>query len=109
MWRRLVETRRAILGGQMAEVAALESVDLDTELERRPTVLADLAGSTIVFEGKRVSFPERVAEELEAVVAADGPFTAGELPGSLDEQGRLVLVRRLVREGFLRRNGGRAC
>jgi hypothetical protein len=103
--RRFVETRRAILDGQMSEVAALESVDLDTELERRPTVLADLEGSTIVFEGKRVSFPERVAEELEAVVAADGPFTAGELPGSLDEQGRLVLVRRLIREGFLRRNG----
>ena len=31
-----------------------------------------------------------------------GPFSAAELPGPLDEQARLVLVRRLVREGFLR-------
>ena len=29
-------------------------------------------------------------------------ITAASLPGSLDEAGRLVLVRRLVREGFLR-------
>jgi hypothetical protein len=102
--RRFVETRRPILDGQLSEVAALASIDLDTPLERRPTVLAELDGTTLVFEGKRVSFPERVAEELDAVYDADGPFSAAELPGALDDEGRLVLVRRLIREGFLRRS-----
>ena len=44
----------------------------------------------------------RIAGELEFVVRADGPFSAAELPGNLDDDGRLVLVRRLVREGLLR-------
>ena len=39
---------------------------------------------------------------MAAAVEGEGPFTAADLPGSLDEAGRLVLVRRLVREGFLR-------
>jgi hypothetical protein len=40
--------------------------------------------------------------EVSALAAADGPVQACDLPGELDEAGRLVLVRRLVREGFLR-------
>jgi hypothetical protein len=102
--RRLVEARRPILDGQLSEVGALESVDLDTELEKRSTVIAELDGTTLVFEGKRLAFPERVAEELEAIFAADQPLTAGDLPGRLNDEGRLVLVRRLIREGFLRRS-----
>jgi hypothetical protein len=35
-------------------------------------------------------------------VEATGRFTARGLPGGLDDAGRLVLVRRLIREGFLR-------
>jgi hypothetical protein len=36
------------------------------------------------------------------VARAEDPFTAADLPGSLDTAGRLVLVRRLVREGLVR-------
>ena len=36
------------------------------------------------------------------MAAVEGPFRLADLPGRLDEPGRLVLVRRLVREGFLR-------
>ena len=32
------------------------------------------------------------------------PFTPADLPDGLDDEGRLVLVRRLIREGFLRRS-----
>jgi hypothetical protein len=49
-----------------------------------------------------VTFPAHAREEVEAVVGAEEPFTVAELPGSLDAAGRLVLVRRLVREGLLR-------
>jgi hypothetical protein len=105
---RLVSTRRPILDGQLAEVRGLAELRVDTPVERRPTVIADLDGTTLSFEGKRVSFPEHVREELEAVVAADGPFTAADLPGDLDDESRLVLVRRLIREGFLRRSAGGA-
>ena len=102
---RLVRTRRPLREGQMRQLRALEELEVDTELERRPTVIAELVrgdGSvSLVFEGRELTFPEHVHTELEAVFGAQEPFRAEELPGSLDDAGRLVLVRRLVREGFL--------
>jgi len=100
--RRLVRTRRPILGGQLSQLRGLESLGLETQLDRRPTVLFDLEGTTLLFEGKRVAFPQGAREDLEFLAAADEPFTAADLPGDLDHETRLVLVRRLVREGFLR-------
>jgi hypothetical protein len=71
-------------------------------------VIADLDGTTLSFEGRDLRFPERLAAELEHLVTTEAPFRASELPGTLDEAGRLVLVRRLVREGFLRRSASAA-
>jgi hypothetical protein len=104
--KRLVRSRRPILDGQLTELRALDALTPETALVRRDTVIADLEGTTLEFEGRTLAFPERLAPELEFLVTAEAPFTAVDLPGSLDEAGRLVLVRRLVREGFLRRNGG---
>ena len=105
---RFVKSRRPVLDGQLSELRALESLSLDTELERRDTVIADLHGTALLFEGRTLRFPARLAAELEFLVGSDRPFTPRELPGGLDEAGRLVLVRRLVREGFLRRSGSAA-
>jgi hypothetical protein len=105
---RLVRSRRPILDGQLDELRAVAEIGIETELERRATVLADLDGTTLAFEGRRLRFPERLRQELEFLLDADGPFTPAELPGELDDDGRLVLVRRLVREGFLRRSAAGA-
>jgi Cupin superfamily protein len=99
--RKLVRTRRPILGGQLSQLRALDDLDLDTVLERRPTVIFDLVGPKLSFEGKDVAFPDEAAEELAFAAQAREPFTAADLPGDLDDEGRLVLVSRLVREGFL--------
>jgi hypothetical protein len=99
--RKLVRSRRPILGGQLSQLRALESLDVDTSVERRPTVLFDLAGTTLSFEGKDLTFPDEVAEELAFAAQSEEPFTPGDLPSELDDEGRLVLVTRLVREGFL--------
>jgi hypothetical protein len=101
---RFVRTRRPVLDGQLSELRALPSLGVDDLLERRDTVIADLDGATLRFEGRTLRFPERLAAELEFLVATQEPFSAAGLPGELDEAGRLVLVRRLVREGFLRRS-----
>ena len=57
---------------------------------------------SLVFEGKEIGFPAHAAPELRACFEAEDPFCASGLPGELDADGRLVLARRLVREGFLR-------
>ena len=106
--RRLVHTRRPILDGQLRQLRALDGLTTETEVERRPEALflledaADGGRVRLSFSGKSITFPARAREEVEALADADGPVTAGGLPGGLDEAGRLVLVRRLVREGFLR-------
>jgi hypothetical protein len=105
MRERFVRTRRPVLDGQLAEGRAAAELSVDALVERRPTVIADLDGASLSFEGKRLVFPERVRAEVAAAVFSEGPFSAAALPGSLDDEGRLVLVRRLIREGFLRRSG----
>ncbi|HET9323592.1 MAG TPA: cupin domain-containing protein [Gaiellaceae bacterium] len=103
---KLARTRRPIRDGQLAQLRALDDLDLDTEVERRATVLAVVSASdgafAVVFDGKEVAFPARVGEEVAWVLDAEDPFTPTDLPGDLDDESRLVLVRRLVREGLLR-------
>jgi ribosomal protein L16 Arg81 hydroxylase len=101
---RFVRTRRPILDGQLSELRALAALTADDELERRDTVIAELDGTALTFEGRTLRFPARLADELGFLVTTEAPFRASELPGELDDAGRLVLVRRLVREGFLRRS-----
>ncbi len=104
--RRFVDGRRAILDDQLTQLRTLGDVSLDAPLERRPTVIADVErhadGIALRFEGKEVRFPPQADEAVAAIAAASAPFTAGGLPGPLDNAGRLVLVTRLVREGFIR-------
>jgi Cupin superfamily protein len=104
--RRFLDTRRPIREDGLAQLRALERLDVDTPVERRSTVIADLEedddGVGLVFEGKELRFPGHARAEVVACFEADMPFRPSELPGDLDEAGRLVLVRRLVREGFLR-------
>jgi hypothetical protein len=103
---RFVAARRPVRERGLEELRALDTLDTDTLVARRRTVIADLleadGGAVLSFEGKRVRFPAHVFPELERVLTADGAFSAADLPDGLDAAGRLVLVRRLVREGFLR-------
>jgi hypothetical protein len=96
-----------VLDDQIAQVRDLDSLGLDDPLLRRSTVISDLeeteTEAVLRFEGKEVRFPAHAREAVTGAHAAGGAFTAADLPGALDGPGRLVLVRRLVREGFLRR------
>ena len=104
--RRLVRSRRPVRDGQIRALRGLDDLGLESPVERRPTAIFDLERSdgtvALAFEGRRLVFPAHAAPEVEALAAAEGPVRPSELPGELDEPGRLVLVRRLVREGFLR-------
>jgi bifunctional lysine-specific demethylase and histidyl-hydroxylase NO66 len=104
--RRFVYSRRPIRADGLSQLRALERLDVETVLERRETVIADLEewsdGLALVFEGKEIRFPAHASPELRASFESDAPFRIADLPGDLDSEGRLVLARRLVREGFLR-------
>lgn len=104
--RRFVDSRRPILDRQLSHLRAVESLGAGDEVERRPTVIADLelteAGVSLRFEGKEIVLPASARAAVAAARDRAGAFTAADLPGPLDRESRLVLVRRLIREGFLR-------
>jgi hypothetical protein len=102
--RSFVESRRPVRDDAFDQLRALGDLDVETPLERRRTVIADLSlddEARLSFEGRVLTFPPFVASDLEFLLEVDEPFRASDLPGSLDDEGRLVLVRRLVREGLL--------
>jgi Cupin superfamily protein len=104
--RRFVSSRRPILHDQMGQLRALDALTVDTLLERRPTVIFDLDRdgdrTVLLFEGKEIRLPPQADEAVRALAELDAPFTTADLPGGLAATGRVVLVRRLIREGFLR-------
>ena len=71
----------------------------------RPRLAADLVvhddRAELTFEGRTLDFPEHVGDALEFVLGTDEPFRPSDLPGTLDDEGRLAFVARLVREGLL--------
>jgi ribosomal protein L16 Arg81 hydroxylase len=107
--RKFVQSRRPIREDGFSQLRALDRLDAGTSLERRKTVIADLEespdGVFLYFEGRAVRFPPHAAAEVQACFDSEEPFCIRDLPGELDTEGRLVLARRLIREGFLRVSG----
>lgn len=102
--RDLVETRHPRLPGQFAQLASLGALTADRPIGVRPGLVLrvddDGERVTLSLYGTELAFPSHVAEALRFAVAHPR-YTARDLPGSLDDEGRLVLLRRLVREGVL--------
>ncbi|WP_148573946.1 cupin domain-containing protein [Nocardioides caldifontis] len=102
---RFLTDRTPVLAGGLVDLVGLADLDDATRVERRPTsacVLREEAERLVVLLGDRqLRMPARLRAPLEFV--RDHPsFTVGELAPWLDEGSRLVVVRRLVREGLLR-------
>ncbi len=101
-----VSSRRPVREDAFDQVRGLAELEVETLLERRETVIFDLSvdadKATLSFEGRDLRLPARIEAELEFLATVEGSFRLADLPGRLDDAGRLVLGRRLVREGFLR-------
>jgi hypothetical protein len=83
----------------------LDDVDDDTRLERRPTAACVLkpAGTrlSVLLGDRELRMPARLTEPMEFVRDHES-FQVSDLSAWLDEKSRLVVARRLVREGLLR-------
>jgi len=93
-----------LLPGQMDQMALVDKVKIDSMVgARRDTVSLvrkEGASATIYAYGRKVSLPPHAAEA--ARFALEEPrFVVRELPGDLDDEGKVTFVRRLVREGLM--------
>jgi len=96
--------RPPILTGQLQQLLALEDIGEDTAVRRRPGAgcrLRQRGDRLEVLLGDRtLHMPARLAPAMGAILASDR-LVVGDLAGLLDPPSRLVLIRRLVREGLL--------
>jgi hypothetical protein len=102
---RLERRSRPALADGFDQLRALRELTADTPVERRDVhalLREDGDGLVLRFDGAELRMSARLRDEVEAILAAATQFTAEDLPGPLDQKGRLVLLRRLVREGLLR-------
>ena len=101
--RRFLTSRPPRLEGALVDSLSLEAIGDDTLLRRRPghpCVLVERGDRLEVLLGDRVlDVPARIKPALEEV-RSHTELRPRDLP--LDERSRLVLARRLVREGLLR-------
>ena len=93
-----------LLRGQMQQVEALRGLTVETVLGARPGLVYRLRSDdtkvVVELHGRRITFPAHAGEPL-AFALAHPRFRLRELPGELDEAGRLALGRRLIREGLV--------
>ena len=101
----LTTTRHPLLRGQIQQVLSLGSLAIDSVVGARPALVYRIIekGDAFVVTcyGSDISFPGHAIEPVR--YALETPrFRVAELPGDLDDEGKLVLARRLIREGILR-------
>jgi bifunctional lysine-specific demethylase and histidyl-hydroxylase NO66 len=101
---RFWSSRPPLLAGQLQQLLALEGIGEDTVVRRRPAVVCRLRqreNRLEVLLGDRVlQMPARLTPVMRMILARDR-LAVADLAGHLDPPSRLVLVRRLIREGLL--------
>ena len=99
-----VATRHPLLAGQLGQIAALPRVNTASLITARPDLVYQLErtddGFTINCFGSAITLPAHAEAPTLAALEADN-LAIHDLPGDLDDAGRLVLIRRLVREGLV--------
>lgn len=101
---RFITTRRPLVAGQRAQLARLEELTLQSEVGCRPGLIWRHEEAEGMFKihchAVELTFPSHAAAAV--LHAVETPkFQVLDLPGDLDDEGRLVLIRRLIREGLV--------
>jgi bifunctional lysine-specific demethylase and histidyl-hydroxylase NO66 len=102
---RFLSTRASLLRGTLVEQLALEAVDDDTRVHRRPGSVCELRTNgerlVVLLGDRRLEMPAWLEPAMRRI-ADRGPLRVGDLREEIaDPQSRAVLIKRLAREGVL--------
>jgi ribosomal protein L16 Arg81 hydroxylase len=96
--------RQRSLRGQLTQLAALSELSLASVVAPREMLAYDLTENesavVITCYSADICVPKLGAQAVRFALSSSR-FRIGELPGSLDDESKLVLVRRLIREGLI--------
>lgn len=100
----IIGSRHALVRGQLNQVQRLAGLSADSRAAPRPALMWRLEASgddlAVHCLGKTIVLPAHTAEPLRFALTVPG-YRVGGLPGDLDDDGKCVLIRRLVREGLV--------
>jgi ribosomal protein L16 Arg81 hydroxylase len=107
-WRSLdasfVNDRMPLLDGQFAQLAALPGLTQESRVAPRATAILRFERRedeiAVMHQRGELAFPLAVEAAVRFALTAPA-YRVAQMEGGLDAAGRLVLVRRLVREGLL--------
>lgn len=105
--RNLVKQLRPLPDGHFIQDDDINCIYLDTMIEKRKGMICNIfkeegSGSvSIQFPGSTVKAPAYIEPALRFIAASEA-FTVRAISDTLTDDGKLVLVRRLVREGLLK-------
>ena len=102
--RRFWTARPPVLAGQLQELLALDQLTDGSVVRRREGAICRLRRHgdrlTVLLGDRELAMPARCEPALRQLLAADR-LAVADLAGHLDQPSRLVLVRRLIKEGLL--------
>lgn len=93
-----------LLTGQMGQIELSNQLSIKSIVGARSSMVfriqKDETSISVHAFARRITFPIEVEEALRFCLS-ESRFSIDDLPGDLDDNGKLVLVRRLVREGLM--------
>ena len=100
-----VASRRQPSAGFLRTIASLVASGVDRRFRLRPDALIKVVETPggdvcIIFAGREVTLPARGRAAVELCVSGR-EFGLADLPSDLDQEERVVIVRRLLKEGLL--------
>lgn len=93
-----------VLKGQMAQMARLDSLTSGSLVAARPGVVyyLEASGGSVVVHccRRKITFPAHATDAVRYALS-HSEYAVRDLPGNLDDAGKLTLLRRLIREGLV--------
>ena len=101
---RWISARPPLLNGQMGQLALLDRLRMESVVGARSSaafrILKNGSSTSVYAFARKIGFPAQ-AEDALRFALNQSRFSIRDLPGNLDDSGKLVLIRRLVREGLM--------
>lgn len=93
-----------LLNGQMGQLALLEKLRIESVVGARSSavfrILKDGSSTSVYSFARKIDFPAQAEDALRFALNRSR-FSIRDLPGDLADSGKLVLIRRLIREGLM--------
>jgi hypothetical protein len=103
--RRFLSTRAQLLRGVLVASQTIDAIDDDTVLTRRPGSVCELRADeerlVVLLGDRRLDMPGWLEPAMRSVASSDTWTVSDLAPWLADPASRIVLARRLVREGLL--------